>query len=575
MKKILITLAALSGFFIAQNVFATCSNYTTYTSGQTLTSSSLNSLQSNYTNCINEVLNGDTFTGNMLWYSGSNIAMYSDTGSTLKFSVDGTSGNITTEGQINLGTGGVVLNDDGDGALTITGAGNGSDEDLTLNLDDTSNHAVISSSTGVTDFDLTGMDLLVGGSDLTLGSAGVKLTGDGDGAITLLGLGDGSDEDLTVNLDDTSNTAVVSSSTGVTALGMNAIGMNVYSDSGSTLKAKVEASSGAAILGLTQVGQMTNCGMSVSGSTFTIAGYDGTALSATNPCVVAVQSNTDGRVALAYFTSNVTFTFGAASDTDGNDWGIDNSVDWIGDMPFFVGVIYNGITPYFTISRVPNFRNYLNANSLCRKGDTDCDGQADVMILDSSVTETSYIWSPNTQVGWFIMTYTAATNSWTASVGASSGTGFNHNYEKERFFFPSTQNGASNSFIYSNGGTAPAFGTVTSFYEILRSGICRVSYYMYGDNGTDGSGAVNTKIALPYEDSSLGSTNSVLLQLPSTSYLAVAEVIPGEKYFQLNIPTVSGTALQSTSRYVLNSDFSNGTRQINGSIIYRIQTEGE
>lgn len=514
MKKLIITLAALSGFFIAQNVFATCSNYTTYTSGQTLTSSSLNSLQSNYTNCINEILNGDTFTGNMLWYSGSNIAMYSDTGSTLKFSVDGTSGNITTEGQINLGTGGVVLNDDGDGALTLTGAGNGSDEDLTLNLDDTSNHAVISSSTGVT------------------------------------------------------------------ALGMNAIGMNVYSDSGSTLKAKVEASSGAAILGLTQVGQMTNCGMSVSGSTFTIAGYDGTALSATNPCVVAVQSSTDGRVALAYFTSNVTFTFGAASDTDGNDWGISNSVNWANDMPFFVGVIYNGTTPYFTISRVPSFRNSTGVSpsaSLCKKGDTDCDGQTDVMILDSSVTETSYVSSPITQVGWFSMTYSTATTSWTASIGNATGEGFNYNYEQKTFSFPSNQNGASTSFLYSNGGTAPAFGTTSATYKILRSGICYVSYFIDSDGGTDGAGAVNTKIALPYEDggNSGGSTSSILLQLPSTSYSGVAEVIAGEKYFQVNIPTVSGTALQSTNRYVLNSDFSNGTRKINGSVIYLIQIEGD
>src|SRR5262245_26479079 len=48
------------------------------------------------------------------------------------------------------------------------------------------------------------------------GTAGVRVTNDGDGAITFLGLGDGSDEDLTLNLDDTANTWVWSSSTGVT-----------------------------------------------------------------------------------------------------------------------------------------------------------------------------------------------------------------------------------------------------------------------------------------------------------------------------------------------------------------------
>jgi hypothetical protein len=74
------------------------------------------------------------------------------------------------------------------------------------------------------DLDLAG-DVVVGGSDLTLGAAGVKLTGDGDGAITFLGLGNGSDEDLTINLDDTSNTVTVSSSTGVTDLNFSALNL--------------------------------------------------------------------------------------------------------------------------------------------------------------------------------------------------------------------------------------------------------------------------------------------------------------------------------------------------------------
>lgn len=58
---------------------------------------------------------------------------------------------------IQIGSAGVLMSDDGDGAITILGAGNGTDEDLTLNLDDTSNTAVVSSSTGVTSITLTGM----------------------------------------------------------------------------------------------------------------------------------------------------------------------------------------------------------------------------------------------------------------------------------------------------------------------------------------------------------------------------------------------------------------------------------
>lgn len=71
----------------------------------------------------------------------------------------------------------------------------------------------------------TSGDVTVTGSDLTVGAAGVKITGDGDGAITLLGLGDGSDENLTINLDDTSNVIGVSSSTGVTQVNFGAISL--------------------------------------------------------------------------------------------------------------------------------------------------------------------------------------------------------------------------------------------------------------------------------------------------------------------------------------------------------------
>jgi hypothetical protein len=58
-----------------------------------------------------------------------------------------------------IGNAGVTLSDNGDGALTILGRGNGSDEDLTIDLDDTANTVVLSSSTGVTTLNLGGFIL--------------------------------------------------------------------------------------------------------------------------------------------------------------------------------------------------------------------------------------------------------------------------------------------------------------------------------------------------------------------------------------------------------------------------------
>ena len=67
-------------------------------------------------------------------------------------------------------------------------------------------NSLTSSATGWT----TNLDLTVGGADLTLKSDGVKLTGS-NGSLTILGLGDGQDEDVKIDLNTTANTIVVSS----------------------------------------------------------------------------------------------------------------------------------------------------------------------------------------------------------------------------------------------------------------------------------------------------------------------------------------------------------------------------
>lgn len=134
-----------------------------------------------------------------------------------------TAGDLTVTGSdVSVGVAGVKLTGDGDGALTFLGLGNGSDEDFTLNLDDTSNSLVVTSSTG-----LTVIDFSMPSMTLHLGSAGVTLSDDGDGAITLTGRGNGSDEALTLNLDDTSNTGVFTSSTGLNNLTFTSIDLTV------------------------------------------------------------------------------------------------------------------------------------------------------------------------------------------------------------------------------------------------------------------------------------------------------------------------------------------------------------
>jgi hypothetical protein len=70
-------------------------------------------------------------------------------------------------------------------------------------------------------------DIVITGSDLSVGAAGVKLTGDGDGALTLLGLGNGFDEDITLNLDDVENTLGISSSTGLATIDFGTMALTI------------------------------------------------------------------------------------------------------------------------------------------------------------------------------------------------------------------------------------------------------------------------------------------------------------------------------------------------------------
>ncbi|OQA56533.1 MAG: hypothetical protein BWY42_00952 [Candidatus Omnitrophica bacterium ADurb.Bin277] len=116
-------------------------------------------------------------------------------------------------------------------------------------------------------------DIIVLGNDLSLGAAGVKLTGDGDGALTILGLGNGYDEDLTINLDDTENTAVISSSTGVTSISTGAIG--ITSTGTVTQAASVLTPTAIASLGTATAGKLVMTSDSGANNDCTTAGGTG------------------------------------------------------------------------------------------------------------------------------------------------------------------------------------------------------------------------------------------------------------------------------------------------------------
>ena len=125
---------------------------------------------------------------------------------------------------------------DGDDNITIVGAATTTtssheDVDLTINqqIDGTLRTVVTLDADGNitlgygTQNVVATADVVVTGSDLSIGTAGVKLTGDGDGAVTFLSLGNGYTEDLKINLDDVENEGTVTSSTGLVTVNFSGI----------------------------------------------------------------------------------------------------------------------------------------------------------------------------------------------------------------------------------------------------------------------------------------------------------------------------------------------------------------
>lgn len=125
-------------------------------------------------------------------------------------------GSVSFAKYIDIGVAGVRLSGDGDGAITFLGTGNGSDENLVLNLDDTANTAVWSTGTGVTGWEMIGSSANASFRFL-MGGDGIIAFADA-GQLTLTGRGTGQDEDLTIDLDTQANEINFSSSTGVTLL---------------------------------------------------------------------------------------------------------------------------------------------------------------------------------------------------------------------------------------------------------------------------------------------------------------------------------------------------------------------
>lgn len=133
---------------------------------------------------------GDCATGACFNGTSGTSLTFNNAGGDGILSYDGTDFNI--DKSFSLGTAGVRLAGDGDGAITFTGLGNGFDENFVINLDDTSNKIVFSSGTSADEVQFSGLDILVGGGNINTGN--IALT-----------IGDATTDSITFTTDGTGN----------------------------------------------------------------------------------------------------------------------------------------------------------------------------------------------------------------------------------------------------------------------------------------------------------------------------------------------------------------------------------
>lgn len=245
----------------------------------------------------------------------------------------------------------------------------------------------------------------------------------------------------------------------------------------------------------------TNLGIAYAAGTFTVQGYDGNPLSPSNPAYVWIQSKiVPGRLVRYSVTANQTFTDGAAGGTDNQRFGLISGNVWgANDIPFFLYAVENDTETAvaFMISRDPSAQVAPAAAQIGQSGAVVNVDQRDFFSL-ASITVGDYDGNACTYIGGFRMRFTGATDSWTVQTIAQGIDGVGLDYDGRMFNFPTgVQGAAANSFFFSNGGTAPIWGTQQVTYRIQRNGNLIVNF---GANNvtTAGAGAVDAILALPY-----------------------------------------------------------------------------
>lgn len=290
---------------------------------------------------------------------------------------------------------------------------------------------------------------------------------------------------------------------------------------------------------------VSNLGISYNAGTgtFTVTGSNGTALSATNPAYITLQSKTAGRLVTVSLTADQSFIDdNGASQIIGNTFGLTSGVAFASDIPFFLYAVLDDTESSiaFMISRYPNTAVSPVAAKIGKSGSAVASTAGSFFSL-ANVTVADYESNPCLSIGSFRMRMSNL-DDWTVQT-LSNKDGIGEFQQGVQFGSVTGQFGnATGSFFKSNGGTAPIWDQQAWVYYLTRDNRCNFNG-AFTNNTTPGAGAVTALQGVPFTIVDGGATGSGWLTVGGNySFVGLDPVAPGATQYQFPFvnPATSG-----------------------------------
>lgn len=324
------------------------------------------------------------------------------------------------------------------------------------------------------------------------------------------------------------------------------------------------------------VGSTDNLGITYSSNVLSVTQKDGSALADTDGSrgYVVCPSTTAGQeVVLAITAAQTLQDAGHGTPQILGRWGTTASVAWGSALPLFLGVVNKDDTDgnlRFFLTRDPTKTTTPSSTNNIGIGGTAPSTSSETnIVLFGTGANTGYNSKPCVIIGSVQATCdNSVGGSWTIGTLSAGRDGFGLFQEEQFFTMPLGQNGAATgTYILPNGGTAMLFTVNTYTYRISLDGYIKGAYFLSGDGGTDGSGAVATLMALPYTNSLDASAyryrNVARMQFGGTSSYGWSEIQPNASNLKFQYWTGVNILVNSNL-----SEFTNGARELSGWFTY-------